>query len=164
MLAGKNQAVGPKEFKAAANILAEGTWVPITIGFSANMSDYYVVGTAETTPSRPNTVELKFGKAKLSTKPNKWKKLVNKQARKGFILSQVESADNTGTNFITVFAKTTINGEFARRKCAVERILLNDFDKMVQRLNAKGKKGFEGVIVTFGGGFSSFQFVLCKEK
>ncbi len=47
VLAGKRGGVGPARFKRAANKLARGAYVPEAIGFSADRSDYYVVGVAE---------------------------------------------------------------------------------------------------------------------
>lgn len=165
-LAGKRHQVTPPQFKSSVSKQAEDGFVPLAIGFpdQSAQADYYVVGIKETTPGRLSTVELKFGEAKLSTPPNKWKKLINKKAKKGYKLVEVELADNSGTNFILVFARVEINGKFTRCKCVVEPILLNDFVTMMQRLNSRGAAGYEKIHETFGGGINSFQFVLCRDK
>ena len=166
-LAGKDQARTRKEFESAANKLADLAHVQNSIGFhSKDLSDYHLIGIGETTPGRVNMVDLRFGRATISTKPNKWKRMINKHAKKGYIISNFELSDNTGTNFAVVFARVKVNGEFAKRKCVVEPIPsfpFTNIEKMVQRMNSKGKKGFEKVFQTFAGGIS-FQFILCKDK
>ena len=165
-LAGKRHQVGPSHFQVSVKKQAEDGYLPLAIGFpdQSDEADYYVVGIKETTPGRLSTVELKFGQAKLSTPPNEWQKLVNKKAKKGYQLFEVELADNSGTNFILVFARVKINGKFTRRKCVVEPIPRNDFKNMMQRLNSRGAAGYEIIHATFGGGVNSFQFVLCRDK
>ena len=142
-LAGKRHQVGPARFKRSVKEQAEDDYVPLAIGFpdESDQADYYVVGIKETTPGGVRAVKLKFGVAKLSTTPKEWKKLINRKAKKGYQLVEVKLADNTGTNFILVFARVKVNGKVTRRKCVVERILLNKLEKMTARLNSRGAAG-----------------------
>ena len=161
---GVNQPRDPKKFKSAVTKLAEQAHVSNTIGLTKNQSHYSSIGLGETTPGRVNTVDVRFGKASVSTKPKKLKKMINKQAKKGYIISDFQLSDNTGSNFIVVFARVKVNGKFEKRKCVVEPITVTNLVRMVNRMNLLGKKGYEKVFQTFAGSFNSFQFVLCKDK
>jgi len=165
-LAGKRHQVTPARFKRRVKKLAKDDYVPLAIGFpdESDQADYYVVGIKETTQGGVRTVKLKFGVAKLSTSPSEWKKLINRKAKKGFQLVEVELADNSGTNFILVFARVKINGKITRRKCVVEPILLSNLVRMTGRLNSRGAAGYEKILETFAGGVNSFQFVLGMDK
>jgi hypothetical protein len=181
-LAGQRGAVGAALYKRAAKKLAKLGFVPDNIGFSADGTRYFVVGFAETTgqdetPPDNGCVRgedrdgepfercttLLFRRAKISTPPTKWKNLITRLAKKGYHLADFQLADNTGANFIVVFARVKINGEVTRRTCVVEPLLLNNFARTVERLNSRGADGYEQIGVTFGGGIDKFQFVLCKD-
>jgi len=166
IVVGKRHEVGPAEFKKAVRELAEDGYVPFIIGFpdQSGEADYNVVGIKETTADIEAEVELKFATANLGTTPKKWTKTINKKARKGYQLVEVELSDSSGKNFIVTFARVKINGEFTRRKCVVEPILVNALDQMTQNLNSRGAAGYEKIYETFGGGVNSFQFVLCRDK
>ncbi len=164
--AGRRHELRLARLKRALKKQAEDGFVPLAIGFvdRSPQANRYVVGLKETTADMEKEVELKFGEANLATTPSEWTKLINKRAKNGYQLVEVELSDNTGTNFIVIFARVEIDEEFTRRKCVVEPILLGDLNRTVERLNVRGAAGYEKILETFAGGVNSFQFVLCRDE